>query len=222
MKYIYITVSILLLLVYCSNKKGEQNKYNYPSLGMMVESYYFDYFDYPKSINELIKYVDLRDFPNNFDSTIKKLKNNIDNIILVNDYEKLIISLGDSTLYDCFKRNPCEDLSLNFPRYINRVLCFDEDGFPITSEALTNEFIAGLKRIRSEYKNVEKVKDPGSVYSNRLVIIQFDLENGISPFCKGNIHLEEYNYFQKTEKYLKEFSYKNGLYRIIFTTPVFF
>lgn len=216
MRFVFFFTAMLLIACK-SNKQGEEHKYDYPGLGMMVEAYYFDYFDFPNSINDLVTYIELHKFPENFDTTIYKLKKNFDKIILAKEQSKLIIILDDSTIYETALRNPCEELSYNFSVYISKVLCFDNNGHSIMSDAIINNFKSRLKEIKKHYDKVEKDEN-----ANKFIIVRFEPLEGLSSFCGDNIRLKEYNYFQEVEKYLISFSNKYELSKVIFTTPIFY
>ena len=203
----FFIVFLLILTISCeNNSQTEQQKYNYPGLGLLIESYYLDYFDFPNNINDLIMYVEIYKFPENFDATISKLKKNINKIFLVKVNGSLTITLEDSTIYETALRSPCEELSYNLPFYANKVLCFDKNMHPITSDIIIDDFREGLKKIKKHYKKVEKTEN-----TNKYLMIKFDSSEGLSLFCKDNIQLNEYDYFQEVKKYLMSFTSKYKL-----------
>ena len=222
MRFVFFFTAMLLIACE-SNKQVEEHEYDYPGLGMILETYYFDYYNYPNNIKDLVTYVELRKFPENFNTTISKLNKNIDEIIFVNDQSKLIITLDDSTIYETALRNPCEELSYDFPVYISQVLCFDKNGHSITSDAIVDDFKSGLKKIKKQYTKVEKDENTNNhIRTKRLIIIKFEPLEGLSSFCGDNIRLKKYDYFQEVEKYLMSFSNKYELSKVIFTTPIFY
>lgn len=206
-----------IILVSCnSNNQADQHKYNYPGLGMIVDAYYQDYYDYPRTVNDLISFIDMRELPGSFDTTIVKLKNNRDEIALNNEKNTLIITLEDSVIYKTALRSPCDELSYNIGFYLGGVLFFDKKGLSIASGEMTNEFKNGMQEIKMRYDKVEKEGD-----INKYVMLKFVRTEGLTLFCKENIQLKDYEYFQEVEEYLNVFSEKYQINRIIFATPVF-
>lgn len=202
----------------CSNNKQVgQDKYDYPGLGQILDAYYRDYYDYPSAVNDLILFINEYKFPENFDTTIEKLNNNRDNIILNNEEKTLIIKLEDSVIYETAHRSPCDEITYNMGFYLGNVLFFDATGLSITSDELTNQFKSGLKEIKIRFDKVKKEGD-----ANKYVMLNFIHSKGLTLFCNENIQLKNYEYFQEIEKYLDVFSEKHHINRIIFTTPIFF
>ncbi|HOG97102.1 MAG TPA: hypothetical protein PKX26_12835 [Prolixibacteraceae bacterium] len=218
MKLVLVSFFFTVILMSCSNNnQADQHKYDYPGLGQIVDAYYQDYYDYPGTVNDLISFINACKLPENFDTTIEKLKNNRDKIVLNNEKNTLIITLQDSVIYETAHRSPCDELSYNMGFYLGRVLFFDAMGLSITSDEITNQFKSGMKEIKIRYDKVKKEGD-----TNKYVMLNFVHFKGLTLFCNENIQLKDYEYFQEVEKYLNGFSEKYHINRIIFTTPIFF
>jgi hypothetical protein len=200
-----------------SNNQTGQHKYDYPGLGMIVDAYYQDHYDYPKTVDDLISFIDACELSGNFDTTIVKLKKNRDEIVLNNEKNTLIITLEDSVIFETAFRSPCDELSYNTGFYLGKVLLFNEKGLSIVSEEITNEFKNGMKEIKLRY---DKVKKDGDI--NEYVMLKFAHPEGLTLFCNENISLKDYKYFQDVEGYINVFSEKYQINRIIFATPIFF
>lgn len=216
MKFVFFLFTIILMSC-SSNNLTDQHKYDYQGLGMIIDAYYQDYYDYPRTVNDLILFIDVCELPKNFDTTIEKFKKNRDKIVLNNEKNTLIIKLEDSLIYETTLRSPCDELSYNIGFYLDRVLFFDAKGLSITSEEITNQFKSGMKEIKMRYDNVKKEGD-----INKYVMLKFVQPEGLTLFCNGNNLSKDYEYFQEAEEYLDIFSEKHHINRIIFTTPVFF
>lgn len=218
MKLVLVSFFFTVILMSCSNNnQADQHKYDYPGLGMIVEAYYGDYYDYPGTVDDLISFINACKLPENFDATIEKLKNNRNDIVLNNEKNTLIITLGDSVIYETEHRSPCDELSYNMGFYLDKELFFDAKGLSITSDEITNQFKSGMKEIKIRYDKVKKEGD-----TNKYVMLNFVHSKGLTLFCNENIQLKDYEYFQEVEKYLNVFSEKYHINRIIFTTPIFF
>ncbi|MDZ4204210.1 MAG: hypothetical protein U1C46_05270 [Bacteroidales bacterium] len=184
---------------------------------MIIDGYYQAFYDYPRTVDDLISFIDVCEFSENFDTTIEKLKNNRDEIILNDKKNTLVISLGNRVIYETALRSPCDELSYNRGFYLGRVLFFDAKGLSVASDEITSEFKNGLKERKMRYDRTEKDGD-----INKYVILKFVQSEGLTPFCDGSIPLKDYEYFQVVEEYLIVFSEKHHLNRIIFTTPIFY
>jgi len=219
MKYFLIFI-LIIFVTHISDKKT--NEYDYPGLGMLIEAYYFDYYEYPNNINDLILYCNANQFPIDFNTTIKKLNKNRDKITFSKKENYLIITLKDSILYKTELRTPCSEFSYNLPVYLNKVLLFDKNGYSISSEKIINEFKADIKEIKKKYDKVKKEKNTNTYITNKHVMIKFIPSEGLSLFCKDDIQLKDFKYFQEMEKYLIKFSDKYELTKVVLTTPVFY
>jgi len=217
MRYLLIFSTILLLSCNSNNKTDNQNKYDYSGLGMLIETYYQNSFEYPKNIQELISYIDMNKFPENFNPTIEKLKDNKNNLNLNIVKDNLLITLGGSTVFKTALRYPCDELSYNMGFYLGKVLFFDEKEVPIANEKIANEFKNNLKEIKKHYKNVEKEGN-----ENKYVMLKYTPSQELVPYCSTNVQLNDYKYFQEAQEYLNVFSKTHKITKVIFVTPVFF
>lgn len=215
MKVKLVSLFFSVILMSCSNNnQSDQHKYDYPGLGLILEAYYLDYYDYPGNVNDLISYTNVYNFPENFDTTIKKVKNNKDKIFFKNEKNTLIITLEDSVIYETAHRSPCDELSYNMGFYLGKVLFFDIKELSITSVEITNQFKSGMKEIKIRYGKVKKEGD-----TNRYIMLNYVYSTGLTPFCNENIQLKDYEYFQEVEEFLNLFSERYHINRIIFTSP---
>ena len=218
MKLVLVSFFFTVILMSCSNNnQADQHNYDYPGLGQIVESYYGDYYDYPGTVDDLISFINACKLPEDFDATIEKLKNNRNDIVLNNEKNTLIITLGDSVIYETEHRTPCDELSYNMGFYLDKDLFFDAKGVSITSDEITNQFKSSMKEIKIRYDKVKKEGD-----TNKYVMLNYVHSKGLTLFCNENIQLKDYEYFQEVEKYLNVFSEKYHIDRIIFSTPFFF
>lgn len=217
MRRYFIIVFVFAITSCSSNNENKTNKFEYPGLGMLIESYYRDYYDYPKTVNDLISFINACKLPENFDTTIEKLKNNRDKIVLNNENDTLIITLEDSVIYETAHRSPCDELSYNMGFYLGRVLFFDEKGLSVTSEEILNQFKSGIKEIKFSCNRVKKEGD-----TNKYVMLNFESLIGLTLFCNENIQLKNYEYFRELEKFLDVFSEKYHINRMVFITPIFY
>lgn len=199
-----------------SNNQTGHHKYDYPGLGMIIDAYYQDYYDYPKTIHDLLSFIDASELTANFDTTITKLKKNRGEIILNLKKNTLIITIEDSVIFETVVRSPCDELSYNTGFYLGKVLFFNEKGHSIISEETINEFKNGMKEIRLRFNNAKK---DGDII--KYLILNFSYSEGLTLFCDENISLKDYKYFQEVEGYINVFSEKYHLNRIIFASPIF-
>ncbi len=211
MKFIFISLPLFVILISCGNSRVNRHKYDYPGLGQIVEGYYWDYYDYPSGVNDLILFANTHEFPECFNTTIKKINIHKDEIILRNENRILTVRLGDHIIYETAHRSPCEELSYNMGIYLERVLFFDEEGFSINSDEITNQFKRGMKEIKIAYNESNKEK----VY----VMLDFVRFRGLRIFCNDNIQIKNCKYFREVEKYLNIFSEKYSIDKVVFVVP---
>lgn len=218
MKNSIIIVFVIFIACNGSNNNTQaQHQYDYPGLGLIIDAYYRDYYDYPNSIEDLVTFTDESGFPENFDKTIEKLKKSKSEIELLKEEKKLKISINDSLIYTTPMSTPCDQFSDNKGFYLGRVLFFDEKGKAINSEEISNQFKIGLKNIKYHYNMVEKEGN-----ANKYVMLKFEDPDGLSLFCDDCIPLNDYEYFKEVEIFTNKFSEEHKIREIIFVTPIFY
>lgn len=216
MKITFAFFCFIIVFMSCKSKK-QAIEFDYPGLGLIIEAYYRDYFNYPNTMNDLTSFINKYNFPDNYAKTIKELNVNIDEMQLIKDSDELRLILKDNVLCKIALRSPCDELSFNTAFYLNRILFFDKNGFLLTSNNLGEVFKNDLKIIKYKFDKVKTYNE-----TNEYVILNYQYSKGLMLYCDMNLILSDYDYFNQLELYLDTFCIKYGVDRIIFTTPIFF
>lgn len=210
----YIKFILILFIASCSSniKTNQVNKFEFPGLGMLIDAYYRDYYDYPQNTDAFILFCD--SIKNNeFESTIKKIKENKNRIAWSLGSNKIVITLVDSIIYETELRLPCDELLNNQGMYLDRILFFNTEGNSINSEEIESEFKKCLKEIKMDYSKIEK-GDSETKYH----LIQYTINIGLEPFCDNDKISTDIGYFKEIEVFLNSFTKKHMLSKVIFVT----
>lgn len=208
----WLLVSLICIFTSCgSNKTKNTDKYDYPGFGMLLDSYFFDYYEYPKNIDDFILYcnsIHIKELKN----AIKKIKENRNSFYWILSNDKITIKIENNIVYETFLRYPCEELSYNKAMY-SKYLFFNDKNILIVSNQIEKEFKIKLKTIKKKYTKVIKEK---------YLILEYTKTNKLSLFCDNSVDMSKYEYFLFLEKCLDVFSKKYNLNKIIFSTYVFY
>jgi hypothetical protein len=205
---------LILFVASCSSniKTDQVNKYEFPGLGMLIDAYYRDYYDYPKNSDEFILFCDSIN-TNDFETTIKKIKENKNRIAWSLGSNKIVITLNDSIIYETELRFPCDELLYNEVMYLDQILFFNTDGISINSEEIEAEFKNCVKEIKMHYSRIDE-GDSETKYH----LLQYTTNIGLEPFCNNDKILTDIGYFKEIEVFLNIFTKKHKLSKVIFVT----
>ncbi len=198
-----------------SSKTKNTDKYNYLGFGMLLEAYYRDYYEYPQNIDDFILYCSSIQ-EQAFGKTIKKIEENRTSLNWILSDDKITIKLEDSIIYETHLRCPCEELSYNLGVYLGKILFFNIDGIPVYSEELEEEFKSETRAIKMHYSKIVAEEN-----TTKYHILEFSIEKGLVPFCIDDNIPNELEYYVEIEKYLKEFTHKYKINKVVFITRTF-
>lgn len=218
---------IYLLFVFtfsCRNETKQSNSenLNFEGLGIILEAYYYNYFEYPSNINQLISYTEGLDFPDRFDSTIKRIKESDVNIKVIIKNDKYLIINNNEIIYETKNRTVCDDFFYNPNLYLGRLLFFDEKQELITNDYLHVELKKHIRLIQKNYSKIEKETKEKSIMEHKYVFFQYDIKNGLTRLCDNEIDYKFDTYLSDIEICLNGFSRKNNIYKIVFSTPMYY
>ncbi len=175
------------------NISQDINMTTYPFLREAVENYFYAYYDFPNNSNDLIRYVESIDWSHMIGEeplkiTIANLKKNKSSIKFGLVGNTLEVNIRENIKVRTFGRNVCEkitsrkDISV---RLVNNFQYFDKDGISLGAseiiEQYEEDFKTEIKGILIKYKKVFGLK----LYE-RLQLMEYSLQNGLSFYCKGN------------------------------------
>lgn len=225
MKNILFLITISLLLMSCSNSKKEKEieKSNYSGLGIIVDAYYYDNYEYPKNIKALNNYIEQANFPNEYKGLIQKLKEGHQSIRIKTNNNKITICIEDNIIYESEIRTPCNELSYNLGFYVDNIILYDNsDNILIDKKELQKELKSGFKQISLNYNKVIEDTNSESLLLTKYLLLKYEKDKGIDFFCSDTIKLDSYMYLIEIENYLNEFTNKYKLMKVVFTTPLFY
>ena len=136
-----------MIICLCIFAFGQNDKYDYPGLGHLIESYYYSYYEYPNSICDLFRCNDFKNhvLGERYKETILKLKKNQNKIKWEKTEKELRIKLNDSILYYHKTNNDfCKELSSLWPEYLRKILFFDNDNCRIYDDDLKKLLFSAL------------------------------------------------------------------------------
>jgi hypothetical protein len=211
-----INIIIGIGIMSCSrNNSNKTSKFEYHGLGMLIESYYRDYYEYPQNLNEFILFCDsIRN--NAYAATINKLKENRNNIKWTIESSKILVTIENGIIYETELRSPCDELTYNRGMYLGKVLFFNTNGVSIHSEELEFEFKNHLKEIKMHYSKIDSVYNESKYH-----LLEYTPDIGLLPFCDDDKISKEFGFFKEIERFLKVYTNKHNLSKVIFVTSTF-
>jgi hypothetical protein len=210
-KYVLI-ITVLGIMSCSSNNTNKTDKFEYPGLGMLIESYYRDYYEYPQNLNGFILFCDSIN-NNDFEATIKKLKENRDKIEWTLESNKIVVAIEDSIIYETELRFPCDELVYNQGMYLDKILFFNINGISIHAEEFEIEFKKHLNEIKRHYSKTKMEYN-----ETKYHLVQYTPDFGLVSLCDDDKTLQDVGYSKEIEDFLNVFTEKYRLSKVIFVT----
>ena len=190
-------------------------------MSMYIRAYMDSYFEYPKSIDELLHAFDRIESHNEM-RQIYGLQYS-----LMEQYKSdLKIATGDSVIAIFYKKIDTSNvitatdakpmfLESRISMAPNKYLYFDEEGYLVGSENLTQELIEKFKIISLNYCNDCWQKEPDGWY--KLVIIEYMPSYGrlTNAFNKQPLHIEKVPFFKEIEEWMNMTCKEHSFSRMI-------
>ena len=233
LRLVVVAVIATVLLSGCStvclfSENGERivvPRNKWPFLSIMVDGYFYEYYEYP-DVDELIKYWNLynpeMERINSMKiNTLKKIKRKRNKLFAIQTdtsyyllyKNKNIIDTLDYRLGD-FIVVPHLDTMMR-RRFMRRVLMHDMQGFYLEeAPELFKEFIRGRTEI------LKVIDHEPYTYDDNFSVLKYDREKGLyNMFPKDGFVLDKFEYKERIEDFVKDFTEKHNLQSVIFAFP---
>ncbi len=222
MKYKLIICALLVSFSCQTHKNDKKVNIDGFYLQILLESYYSQYYQYPKDLDSFMMFIKDYEFPDEYSKTINTFKRERKNIFIENNDSMLIIKHKEDTVFTSNLRSPCDELNYNIAYYLNNYLLFNRQYESVINDSLVVELQNGLKNIQCNYNKVLEDNNPESFINYQIIILTYDLDNGLNSFCSNNKVLGYYPYFGEVENYLFEFMNNNNMGKIILPSAIFY
>ena len=215
MKHIilYIYLICLVKFSYCQNDINHYEVGRYYGIGEIVESYMIFHYDSPKNMTELIKFCDYIGLDKYFNSTIIKMKEDIEHFTFKDYNGYCQVEFDDSILVEVPLREPCIELEDDISFYMGNVLFFNKQEYCIVSDRLMSDFTKGIKKVQYKYAN----KDNWEI---ELILMKYENNIGLNSYCNEDISNLDQNYILQIERFLMKFCSVNSISKIIFVSRI--